>query len=356
MSSQWRYFTMRVLLMIPVLFLVMTMVFLIMRLGPLDPVSAILGPEASAGARADIKERLGLNKPLWQQYIDFMWTLISFDLGQSWIIQRGLSTRELVAARAPRTIWLGFWSITLPLFVGVPLGFYAGLNSNSLGDYFASFMGIVWQAMPNFWLGIMLLAVLRQTGPGGQFGILPNWYELGPTTQSLLGTPDLGFMSIRWLAVIPIPVGFDIWVFLTALKQVAPAAFVLGSALMVTEMRIGRTATLEQVHSNYVETAKAKGLKGRTIVWKHIFRNAMIPMLPVMFSEISVLIGGSVIIEEVFAINGLGRLFFQAIYQNDMPLAGSLVFVFTIVALLFKILEDFLYTVIDPRVGFEGEQ
>jgi peptide/nickel transport system permease protein len=356
MSSQWRYFTMRVLLMIPVLFLVMTMVFLILRLGPLDPVAAILGPQGTGASAADIRQRLGLNDPLWQQYLDFMWTLISFDLGQSWVIQSGLSTRELVAARAPRTIWLGLWSIMLPLFVGVPLGFYAGLNSNSLSDYFASFMGIVWQAMPNFWLGIMLLAVLRQTPPGGQFDILPNWYELGPNTESLLGTPDLTFVSIDYLTVVPIPVGFEFFEFLTAIKQIAPAAFVLGSALMVTEMRIGRTATLEQVNSNYVETAKAKGLRGRTIVWKHIFRNAMIPMLPVMFSEIGVLIGGSVIVEEVFAINGLGRLFFQAVLQNDMPLAGSLVFVFTIIALVFKILEDFLYTVIDPRVGFEGEQ
>jgi len=353
--SQWRYFTMRVLLMIPVLFLVMTMVFIIMRLGPLDPVSAILGPEAGAGARADIKERLGLNAPLWQQYLDFMWRLVSFDLGQSWVVQRGLSTKELVAARAPRTIWLGLWSVTLPLFVGVPLGFYAGLNSNSLSDYFASFMGIVWQAMPNFWLGIMILAVLRQSEAGGRFEIVPNWYKLGPNTESLLGTPDLSFIGIKlYGGFIPFPIN-DIELFLIALKQIAPAAFVLGSALMVTEMRIGRTATLEQVHSNYVETAKAKGLRGRTIVWKHIFRNAMIPMLPVVFTEIGVLIGGSVIVEEVFAINGLGRLFFQAIVLNDMPLAGSLIFVFTLIALIFKIIEDFLYTVIDPRVGFEGE-
>ena len=189
MSGQWRYFTMRVLLMIPVLFLVMTMVFLIMRLGPLDPVSAILGPEASAGARADIEERLGLNEPLWRQYIDFMWTLISFDLGQSWIIQRGLSTRELVAARAPRTIWLGFWSITLPLFVGVPLGFYAGLNSNSLGDYFASFMGIVWQAMPNFWLGIMLLAVLRQPDRAASSASSPTGTNSGPPPRACSERP-----------------------------------------------------------------------------------------------------------------------------------------------------------------------
>jgi len=293
---------MRLLLTIPVLFLVMTIIFVILRLGPLDPVSAILGPEGGSGASAGIRERLGLNEPLWRQYLDFMWTLLSFDLGESWVLRPGQPVPELVVERAPRTIWLGFWSILFPVFIGVPLGFYAGLNSNSYSDWVASFFGIVWQAMPNFWLGIMLLAVLRQTRPGNVFDFFPNWYELGPTTSSLLGTPDLGFLAITWLFIIPIPVGLDIGGFLVAVKQIIPAALVLGSSLMVTEMRIGRTATLEQVNANYVETAKAKGLKGRTIVWKHIFRNASIPMVPVLFSEVAILIGGSVIVEEVASV------------------------------------------------------
>jgi len=353
--SRWRYFGMRVLLAIPILFLVMSLIFIILRLGPLDPVTAIVGEQGGAAAREQIRQDLGLNQPLWQQYLDFMWTLISFDLGQSWVIQRGMDTKELVWARAPRTIWLGLWSITLPIFIGVPLGFYAGLNSNSWSDWIASFMGIVWQAMPNFWLGIMVLAVLRQSGPDGNFSFIPDWYTLGPNIESILGVPDLSFMSLTWVTIVPIPTGFDPVTFAVALKQIAPAALVLGSSLMVTEMRIGRTATLEELNSNYVETARAKGLRSRVIVWKHIFRNASIPMVPVLFSEISILIGGSVIIETVFAINGLGALFFQAVINNDLPLAGSLIFIFTILTLAFNIIQDLLYTILDPRVGFEGE-
>ncbi|MEF8937314.1 MAG: ABC transporter permease, partial [Halovenus sp.] len=110
---------------------------------------------------------------------------------------------------------------------------------------------------------------------------------------------------------------------------------------------------LEQVNANYVETAKAKGLKGRTIVWKHIFRNASIPLVPVLMSEISILIGGSVIIEVVFGINGIGQLFYQAVLQGDLPVAGSLAFVFAVITLFFNVLQDLLYTLIDPRVGFE---
>ena len=352
--SRWRYFGLRLLLTIPILFLAMTLVFMITRMGPLDPVTAILGPEAGAGASEDIRQRLGLNQPLWQQYLDFMMNLLTLDLGQAWVAaQRGTPVTDLIAERAPRTIWLGLWSIMLPIFIGVPLGFYAGLRSNTFGDWIASFLGIVWQAMPNFWLGIMLLAVLRQTRPGNQFDFLPNWYELGPTTESLLGTPDLSFIAIDWLLLVPIPTMFDFFGFLTAVKQITPAALVLGSALMVSEMRIGRTAVLEQVNANYVETAKAKGLKGRTIVWKHIFRNASIPLVPVLMSEISILIGGSVIIEVVFGINGIGQLFYQAVLQGDLPVAGSLAFVFAVITLFFNIVQDLLYTLLDPRVGFE---
>jgi len=333
----------------------MSITFVILRLGPLDPVSALLGPQAGPAARQQIKQDLGLNQPLWRQYLGFMWTMFSFDLGQSWVIAEGFSTTELVKSRLPRTVWLGLWSVLFPIFIGVPLGFYAGLNSNSPSDYVASFFGIIWQSMPNFWLAIMLLAVLRQSKPGGQFGLLPNWYELGPNTSSLLGTPDLGFLTVDWLFVVPIPTSFDLYTFLVATKQIIPAAFVLGSALMISELRIGRTATLEQVNSKYVETAKAKGLHGRTIVWKHIFRNASIPMLPVLFSEIGLLIGGSVIVEEVFAINGLGKLFIDAMVQADIPLVGGLVFVFAVITLIMKILEDFMYTVLDPRVRFDQE-
>lgn len=357
--GRWRYFGIRLLLTVPVLFLAMTLVFVITRMGPLDPVTAILGPEAGGSASEDIRQRLGLDMPLWQQYIDFMTNLLTLDLGQAWTAaQRGTPVTELIANRAPRTIWLGLWAILLPVFIGVPLGFYAGLRSNTFGDWTASFFGIVWQAMPNFWLGIMLLAVLRQTPSGGQFDFLPNWYTLGPDfleLQSLLGTPDLGFIAFTWLLFIPIPTAFDPAGFALATKQILPASLVLGSALMVSEMRVGRTAVLEQVNANYVETAKAKGLKGRSIVWKHIFRNASIPLVPVLMSEISILIGGSVIIEVIFGINGLGQLFYEAILQGDLPVAGSLAFVFAVITLLFNIIQDLLYTLIDPRVGFEGQ-
>ena len=142
--------------------------------------------------------------------------------------------------------------------------------------------------------------------------------------------------------------------FLAATKKILPASIVLGSASMGNEMRIGRTAMLENINSNYVEMAKAKGLPSRTIVWKHVFRNALIPLVPVITAEAAVLVGGSVLIEVVFGINGIGYLFFQSMTQGDIPLAGVLMYFFILLIVGINIAQDLLYTVIDPRVGYEG--
>jgi peptide/nickel transport system permease protein len=123
---------------------------------------------------------------------------------------------------------------------------------------------------------------------------------------------------------------------------------------MGNEMRIGRTAILETKNANYVEMAKAKGVPGRLVVWKHMFRNALIPLVPVITGEAFLLLGGSVLVETVFAINGLGYLFFQATINGDVPLVGSLMFLFILLSVGINILQDFLYTVIDPRVGYDG--
>ncbi|QSG05563.1 ABC transporter permease [Halapricum desulfuricans] len=346
--SRWRYFLKRVALSVPVLFSVMTFLFIMLRLGPLSPVAARLGQNASGADVTRLREQLGLNDPLWQQYIDYVRDLMLFQ-GESWVVRAGQPIPEAIASVVPVTLWLGLWAIMLPLFIGIPLGFYAGLRPNTAGDYVASVSGILWLSMPNFWLAVMALAILRQADSG-----LFNWYTLGPNTQSIIGNPDFGFLTTtQLLGVIPVPTSFDVMAFATDIKLILPAALILGSASMAAELRIGRTAVLETVNSNYVEMAKAKGLKGRTIVWKHIFRNALVPLIPIITNEAFILIGGSVIIEYVFNLNGIGRLYFDALVQGDLPLAGSLVFLFTLVIIFLNIVQDLLYTIIDPRVSYQ---
>jgi len=340
--SRWQYFAKRLLLSVPVLLFGTSITFLVIRAGPLDPVSAILGPQGDPQAYNTIRRQLGLNQPLWQQYIDYMINMFTFDLGESWVLQPDTSVYSLVLSYAPRTIWLGFWSVLIAIFIGIPLGFYAGLNPNTFSDYFASFGGIVWRAMPNFWLAVILMSVLSQSE---KFFFGFDWQTFLYSTN-VTGPPPL-----------PDP----IWKlftnpdqFVRALKKIAPAALVLGSASMGNEMRIGRTAVLETINSNFIETAKAKGVPPRSLVWKHIFRNALIPLVPIITGEAFILIGGSVLVETVFDISGIGFLFFQAVKNGDMPLTGSLMFIFILLVVLINILQDLLYTIIDPRVGYEG--
>jgi peptide/nickel transport system permease protein len=335
--SRLRYFFKRLLLSLPVLVFGTSVTFLAIHAGPVDPVAAILGTQTDAASQEEynrIRRQLGLHLPLWQQYIEFMIDMATLDLGQSWVISPETSTETLISAYAPRTLWLGFWSILIAIFVGVPLGFYAGMRSNTSADYFASVGGIVWRAMPNFWLAVILVAFLSQS----QEFVGVSWQTLGPDV-TVTGAAPLQNLS-------------DPNNLLAAIKKVFPAALVLGSASMGNEMRIGRTAVLETINKNYVQTARGKGVSRRTLVWKHIFRNAFIPLVPIITGEAFVLIGGSVLVETVFGINGIGYLFYRASVQGDLPLVGSLMFVFILVIVFVNILQDLLYILIDPRIGY----
>ena len=338
--SRLQYFFRRLVLSIPVLFLGATLTFVIFRFGPIDPAAAIVGETATEASQAEymrVRHQLGLEQPVLDHYQQFMIDLFTFDLGQSWVLAPGTDVVDLLLIYGPRTLWLAFWAVLIPIFIGIPTGVYAGLHSNTLTDYALSLFGIVWRAMPNFWLAIILLAVLSQSDSLIGF----NWNAFLVET-SVTGTPDLSNLAS--------PSGFA-----TATKQILPAAIVLGSASMGSELRIARTAVLETVNSNYVETAKANGVSRRSLVWKHILRNSMIPLVPTITNEAFLLIGGSVIVEVVFGINGIGWLFFQAALNGDLPLVTALVFVFIVVVVVMNIIQDLLYVLIDPRVGYEKQ-
>lgn len=346
--SRLTYFAKRVALMIPVLIFGTSLTFIILYAGPLNPAVAIAGANAPADVINRIEAQLGLNRPLWQQYFDFLIDMFTFNLGQSWVISPNTNVWGVIGNRLPRTVWLGFWAVLLPLFIGIPLGFYAGLRPNTWADYIVSAGGIVWRAMPSFWLGLILLLGLSNSADY-LFGF--NWKTFFVNTPQLIGAPPLDFLG-NPLDAIRDPA--DWWrSFAEALKRILPAAFALGSASLGNELRIGRTALLETKNSNYVEMARAKGVSDRVLVWKHMFRNALIPLVPVITAEAGLLIGGSVIIEQVFGINGLGRTAFQATIQGDIPLAAAIAFLFVLLLVVVNVLQDFFYTVIDPRVSFE---
>ena len=326
---------------IPVILLGTSMTWFIIFMGPVDPAARLLseGQIRNPAAYQAAQTQLGLNQPPLQHYVDWMTNLLTFDLGQTWLLYQGSNVNALIMDFLPRTLFLGFWSVVVAIFIGVPLGFFAGMRSNTLPDYVASLVGIVWRAMPNFWLAIMLVALLVNS-EAIFFGF--DWQNFGLPLDGITGSPDMSNIG-------------SIEGFLTATKKVLPAALVLGSASMGNEMRIGRTAVLEVKSEDYVDLARAKGVSDRVLVWKHILRNALIPLVPIITSEAFYLIGGSVLVETVFGINGIGWLFYQAAIQGDLPLVGTLMYIFILVIVAINLTQDMLYTVIDPRVGLEGE-
>ena len=347
--SRARYLAKRLLMAIPVVWLGTSMTWFIIFMGPVDPAARLLseGQVRNPAAYQAAQTQLGLNQPPLQHYVDWLSNLLVFDLGRTWLLYQGSNVNALIMDFLPRTLWLGFWSVLIAIFIGVPLGFYAGMRSNTVADYVASMGGIVWRAMPNFWLGIMLLAVLGSSQ--AIFGI--SWEALGPDlTSGISGNPDLSYMAGNPLAFFTEPGAT-----LQAIKKVAPAAIVLGSASMGNEMRIGRTAVLEVKNQDYVELAKVKGVSRSALVYKHILRNALVPLVPIITSEAFLLIGGSVLVETVFGINGIGYLFFRAAIQGDLPLVGTLMYVFILMTVGINLIQDVLYTLIDPRVALEGE-
>ena len=336
--SRAGYLAKRLLMAIPVVWLGTSFTWFVVFMGPIDPASRLLseGQVRNEDAYQAAQARLGLDQPPLEHYVGYTTDLITFDLGQTFLLYQGSNVNALVLDFLPRTLWLGFWSVVIAVFVGVPLGFYAGVRSNSVADYTASLGGIVWRAMPNFWLAIMLLALLGQS----QELVGIGWQSVGVDIGAITGSPNMSEID-------------TVDGFLRATKKVLPAALVLGSASMGNEMRIGRTAVLEVKNQDYVDLARTKGVSERALVYKHVLRNALVPLVPIITSEAFLLVGGSVLVETVFGINGIGRLFYQAAIQGDLPLVATLMYVFILMIVGINLVQDLLYTLIDPRVGLE---
>ena len=345
--SRLRYVLKRALLTVPVVWLGTSFTWAAVFLGPIDPAAAIVGQQPSnSGQYQSIRDKLGLTQPPLQQYLEFMSDMLVFDLGQTWIVYAGSDVNALIMDFLPQTLWLGFWSVVIAVFVGVPLGFYAGTHSNTLADYLTSFAGISWRAMPNFWLAAVILSLLINF----ESTVGTAWEPLGVEIAAITGNPGLGHIGENPLNVVRKPMET-----LRAIKKVAPAAIVLGSASMGNEIRIGRTAVMEVKNRQFVDFARARGVSERRLVWKHILRNALIPLVPIITTEAFLLIGGSVLVENVFGISGMGSLFLRAAIEGDIPVLGTLMFVFILLLVGINLLQDVLYTLIDPRIGLEGE-
>jgi peptide/nickel transport system permease protein len=304
----------RLLATIPTILLVTIAVFLILRLTPGGPAVAMLGDQASPEAVAALNQKLGLDKPLYIQYLRWLGNALHGDLGRSAFGNQPVT--ELIVQRIVPTLELSILALIVSLLIGISAGVIAAVKRNTAVDAVASILAILGVSTPSFWLAILLVLI---------FSLKLTWL------------PALGYVSpFSNLA--------------TNLKDMLLPSLTLGVILAAVITRFTRASMLDSLYQDYVRTARSKGLEERTVILRHALGNAMIPIVTVVGLELGGLLSGAVIIETIFSLPGNGQLLVTSIFNRDFPVVQGLVVVIAIVFILVNVAVDVVYALIDPRI------
>jgi ABC-type dipeptide/oligopeptide/nickel transport system permease component len=321
---------------IPVLCLISLLVFLLIHAAPGDPTLFLLGEETNAAEVAKAKERWGLDQPLYIQYLKFLKSAAMGDFGKSFKYAEPVS--RVIKTRLPATIELAIFAIIIATLLAIPLGVWAGAKPNSWIDNIGTTFGLFGISMPSFWLAIMLILLLA-----GVLNLLPT---SGRSTYGVAGPEQTGFYILdsmlqnNWRAV---------W---DALSHIFLPALALGVNMLGILMRVTRSSILEVMNEDYIQTARAKGLRENKVVWRHVTRNALIPVITVVGLELGTLLSGSIIVETVFAWPGSGSLLITGLNARDYPLVTGVVMTYTAAFVLINLIIDALYAIVDPRIRY----
>lgn len=331
-----KYVVRRLLIAVPMLVGAMSIVFFSMRILPGDPCVAMMGDQATTEALADCTRNLGLHRPLAVQYLDYIWRSVRLDFGNS--LRQGYPVSEYIARMFPHTLVLVLSSAVVAALVGIPIGIVSALKRRSpLIDYPLRIIALLGLSMPVFWLGILLLIVFSL-----RLDIFP-----------LIGGGDLeGVLQMLRTGEAFTSPGEFLSAVGDVLHHLALPAFALGFTLAATISRLSRSAMLEVISQDYIRTARAKGQLERAVVYKHAFRNMMVPLLTIVGLFVAVALTGTVLTETVFTRPGLGKMLVDAIGARDYPLAQGAITVFTMTIIFVNLVVDMLYAVVDPRITY----
>lgn len=312
------YFLRRLPSLLLTLFLISLVTFVVVQVVPGDPAQLILGTEAPPEALADLRAQLGLDRPLPLQYLSWLGGVLRGDLGVS--LRHGRPVVALITERLPVTLSLATLSLTLAVILAVPLGVLAAIRQHSALDYAVLVFAQAGLALPSFWIGILLILLFA--------------------------------LSLRWLPSS----GYVPWGEspLAALRSLAMPVFALGLPVAGVLARLIRASMLEELARDHIRTARAKGLSEAQVIVRHALRNALIPTVTLLGLQLGFLLGGSIVVEQVFALPGLGRLVLFAINNRDLPLIQGLVLFIAAVVVVINFLVDMAYTWLDPRISLEG--
>lgn len=315
-----RYFGQRFLLVIPTLLGVTVIVFTLLRLVPGGAVSALLGENATPQQAAALKHALGFDQPIWLQYLHWLAGVLHGDLGKSLLNHTPIA--HDISVRIGWTFELGAFALLFSMLIALPIGILAAIRQDSMLDYFARSSAIAFLAIPSFWLATLLIVE-------GAIGL------------------RIGDLYIHFTP----PLGREIDADLNSnLRLVIPPALILGIGLSGSVMRLTRTQMLEVMRQDYIRTAQAKGLQMLVVIARHALRNALIPVITIIGLQVPVLVGGSVVLEQIFSLPGMGYYLVQAVSQRDITAIQGVVLVSASLVILSNLLVDFTYTVLDPRI------
>ena len=309
-----KYLIGRVLQLIPVMWLIGTIVFVVFRLVPGDPAMLRLGPEASPESLAALRKQMGVDRPLYVQYGSWMLGLLRGDLDRSFV--SGDPVWSLVLAKVPASVELAILGLLIGTLIGVPIGVLSAVRQDSWLDNLARTASLFGFCLPRYWLAILLIAI---------FSI------------ELRAMPVAGYVAFG-----EDPLG--------NLRYALLPALTMGLPIAAVEMRFLRSSMLDVVRQDYVRTARSKGLSERLVIYRHALRNAMIPFLSILGLEAGFLLGGSVIVEQIFSWPGIGWLMIQSITQRDYPIVQGAVLLSAFVFVTINLLVDVGYAVLDPRI------
>ena len=294
--------------MIPVLLGVLFIVFTINHFGPGDPVASLLGGNYTQ-EQYDAKEKeLGLDKPFLTQFVDYVVGIVTeLDLGSSYQTYRPV--RDEILERFPTTLLLGMLGVLLTVVVGVPFGIISATKQYSVLDYIVTIVSLIFASIPSFWMAMMFQLTLSH-----KMGLLPATYTAGSAVSMILPVLTLGLSPVA------------------------------------TVTRMTRSSMLDVIRQDYIRTARAKGLSERDVIWKHALKNALIPVITVVGMQLGSIIAGSVVVEAIFSIPGLGSLLMNAINNRNYPvIQGSVLFMSIFISLM-NLLVDLIYGFVDPRI------
>lgn len=315
----WRYIAKRIGHALFVMWLVATTVFVGLRAVPGGPVRAMLGQEATPEAVAALREQLGLDQPLPVQYVDWMTNMLVGDFGQS--ITSGEAVGTLIASAAPKTFSIAAFGVVVGLGIAIPAGVIGATRRNELADYAATLGAFLGISMPAFFVGILLAIV---------FGVRFGWF------------PVVGYT--------PLSEGVGPW-----LRSITLPGIAVGMPYAAGVTRMMRSSLIETLNEEYMRTAIAKGVGSRTRLYKHALQNAMIPVVTIAGIQLALILGGSVTVEIVFGIQGLGRLLVNSILERNYPVTKMTILLISGVFIFMNLLVDIAYTAIDPRIRYGGE-